>query len=86
MRKASTRFYPQLHLELARYVAHARACGFDLGAPVLRHIDALTGKTPPPWARPTPAPAPTQQSRHARSRTEASVPSLPELQLGKAGL
>lgn len=75
MRKASIRFYPQLHLELARYIGQARDCGFGLGANVLRYFDAAIGKTPPTWARP----------QHARSRTEASVPSaayLPPLALG----
>ena len=73
MRKASTRFYPQLHLELARYIASARACGHDLGAHVLRYYDADLGKTPPLWARP----------QHVRSRTETSVPAfLPPLALG----
>ncbi|KAJ7158488.1 armadillo-type protein [Mycena filopes] len=57
-RKASTTYYPTLHLELARYVAHAGRAGYELPWPVSR----LVGVPPaglaknPQSGRSTPAP------------------------------
>lgn len=72
LRKASTRFYPQLHLELARYIATARNCGFSLGPQILRHLDESGARSQPPAAV-IPRP-PT----HIRSQTDGAV-RLPEL-------
>ncbi|KAJ7476149.1 armadillo-type protein [Mycena latifolia] len=46
-RKASTTYYPTLHLELARYVAHCARAGYELPWPVSR----LVGVPPPALAK-----------------------------------
>ncbi|KAJ7762045.1 armadillo-type protein [Mycena maculata] len=50
-RKASTTYYPTLHLELARYVVHAGRAGYELPWTVSR----LVGVPPPALARTPPA-------------------------------
>jgi hypothetical protein len=80
-RKASTTYYPTLHLELARYIDHAIQAGYELPYTVAR----LIGVPPPPHAK-DPQPSSTQNgsARHqpstpTRSRPvgHGSVPCLP---------
>ncbi|KAF8638286.1 hypothetical protein AX17_002306 [Amanita inopinata Kibby_2008] len=79
-RKASTTYYPTLHLELARYIDHAVRAGYDLPYTVSR----LIGMPPPTLAKnpiPVAPPASVSQSRHGtptKSRNAASgAPVLP---------
>ncbi|PFH52937.1 hypothetical protein AMATHDRAFT_45845 [Amanita thiersii Skay4041] len=78
-RKASTTYYPTLHLELARYIDHAIHAGYELPYTVSR----LIGMPPPSLAK-NPAAASASpgvlQNRNgspARSRGSGVPPSLP---------
>ncbi|KAG7098442.1 hypothetical protein E1B28_000393 [Marasmius oreades] len=57
-RKASTTYYPTLHLELSRYVVYAGRAGFELPWTLSRLVGlppaSLCKKTPPPSGRNTP--------------------------------
>jgi hypothetical protein len=46
-RKASTTYYPTLHLELARYITHASQAGYELPYTISR----LIGLPPPALAK-----------------------------------
>ncbi|KAG6819528.1 hypothetical protein H0H93_011031 [Arthromyces matolae] len=75
-RKASTTYYPTLHLELARYIDHAINSGYELPYTVSR----LIGAPPPALARPftqgrSPnAPVLTPSKRGSGSPTTAPSP------------
>jgi hypothetical protein len=68
LRKASTVYYPHLHLELGRFIELARNVGYNLPPTTLRHLEAGSSSA-------TPAAKP---SMHKRSATDGS-PRLPEL-------
>lgn len=57
-RKASTTYYPTLHLELARYVAHSARAGYELPWPVSRLVGV-----PPAGLAKNPSSAPTSGGR-----------------------
>ncbi|EEB92106.1 hypothetical protein MPER_09435 [Moniliophthora perniciosa FA553] len=67
-RKASTTYYPTLHLELARYIVHAGRAGFELPWTLSRLVGlppAALCKNPPPTSsgRSTPGPGSKRSSR-----------------------
>ncbi|KAF8896485.1 armadillo-type protein [Infundibulicybe gibba] len=68
-RKASTTFYPTLHLELARYIAHVGRAGYELPWTVSR----LIGMPPPALAK-------NPSSALNTSAPKFSAPSLPPQQ------
>ncbi|KAJ6520877.1 armadillo-type protein [Mycena vulgaris] len=68
-RKASTTYYPTLHLELARYVAHSARAGYELPWPVSR----LIGVPPPALAKTTPSASPASPMK----RGLGGAPALP---------
>ncbi|GJE96199.1 hypothetical protein PsYK624_123930 [Phanerochaete sordida] len=79
-RKASTAYYPTLHLEIARYVAAAARAGYELPYSVSRMLG------PPPQAmckavgrsvRSRDSTAPRRPHSHGRSHSVASTPQLP---------
>jgi hypothetical protein len=61
-RKASTTYYPTLHLEIARYAAHAARARFELPWTVSR----LVGMPPSAMCRPLTRPSP-RKKRTAQS-------------------
>ncbi|KAJ7018809.1 armadillo-type protein [Mycena alexandri] len=84
-RKASTTYYPTLHLELARYVAHAGRAGYELPWPVSRLVGvppAGLAKNPPPASgRTTPAPSgrstPAPLGMGSPTKQRGGAPALP---------
>lgn len=60
-RKASTTYYPTLHLEIARYISSASRAGYDLPWSVTKHVG------PPPTAMCKPG-----YGRSSRPGTQAS--------------
>ena len=60
-RKASTTYYPTLHLEIARYIAHALKAKFELPWTVARSI----GSPPTGMAKP---------GKSSKERSRSSVP------------
>ncbi|KIY43968.1 hypothetical protein FISHEDRAFT_52044 [Fistulina hepatica ATCC 64428] len=69
-RKASTTYYPTLHLELARYIAHATGAGFELPWTVSR----LLGRPPTALCKPS---APSTSSSAEPSPRRGPPPFLP---------
>ncbi|KAJ7707408.1 armadillo-type protein [Mycena rosella] len=69
-RKASTTYYPTLHLELARYVAHAGRAGYELPWTVSR----LVGVPPPALAKSVPG---GSAGSSPTKRGGAGAPTLP---------
>ncbi|KAK2463424.1 hypothetical protein APHAL10511_004510 [Amanita phalloides] len=79
-RKASTTYYPTLHLELSRYIDHAVRTGYELPYTVSR----LVGLPPPAVAKNLPAASLTNMSpnkhaisTHSRSRSTPAPPFIP---------
>ncbi|KAJ7170936.1 armadillo-type protein [Mycena crocata] len=78
-RKASTTYYPTLHLELARYVVHAGRAGYELPWPVSR----LVGVPPPGLAKTVQSvsgrstPAPLLQGSPTKRGGPGGAPALP---------
>ncbi|KAG8859288.1 hypothetical protein FRB96_004503 [Tulasnella sp. 330] len=69
-RKASTIYYPNLHLEIARYVVHATQARFELPWSVSR----LVGPPPEPLVRRRGAPSGSTSPRMDGSRPGSPVP------------
>ena len=88
MRKASTTFYPTMHLEIARYVTHLRLASPGSRLPHL--IDKMVGPPPEEYRkrRETPVHYQSQQSRqsqstsnrHSHSQTSQTRPLQPQPQ------
>ncbi|CCM03607.1 uncharacterized protein FIBRA_05745 [Fibroporia radiculosa] len=71
-RKASTTYYPTLHLEIARYVAAAGRSGYEVPWSTARYIGS-----PPSGMRKSVARTPKTQPPVHASRSAHSVPSSP---------
>ncbi|TFK70322.1 hypothetical protein BDN72DRAFT_958920 [Pluteus cervinus] len=71
-RKASSTFYPTLHLELSRYIAHAARAGYELPWTVSR----LVGLPPAPLCR-NPPPPPQSHPSSGRSTPAGPRPGSP---------
>ncbi|KAJ6624077.1 armadillo-type protein [Mycena sp. CBHHK59/15] len=76
-RKASATYYPTLHLELARYVAHCGRAGYELPWPVSR----LVGIPPPTLAKTVPGASgrstPAPQGSPTKRAGAGGAPALP---------
>ncbi|KAF9041078.1 hypothetical protein BDZ89DRAFT_1060369 [Hymenopellis radicata] len=75
-RKASTTYYPTLHLELARYIAYVGRAGYELPWAISRVLGApppALAKNPPP---PTAPKTPTQGSPSKRRSSKAPPPGF----------
>lgn len=70
-RKASTTYYPTLHLEIARYIAFATNAGYDLPWSVAK----LVGPPPAALAKP-PSPPPSASSHSSSYPSSSSLSHL----------
>lgn len=76
-RRASTVYYPTLHLEIARYVQNAGLAGYDIPWAVSRIIGTPPSAMCRPGVRDAPPPVPSRTStaHHRQSRTRPSSPT-----------
>ncbi|KAF9648001.1 hypothetical protein BDM02DRAFT_3116191 [Thelephora ganbajun] len=86
-RRASTVYYPTLHLEIARYVQNASLAGYDIPWAISRIIGSPPSAMCKPGVQSAPPPAPSKSSvQNKSSRTRGGqVNGLP-LKKGQANL
>ncbi|PCH39395.1 hypothetical protein WOLCODRAFT_141240 [Wolfiporia cocos MD-104 SS10] len=76
-RKASTTYYPTLHLEIARYVAAAARSGFELPWQVSRHMGPPPSNMRKNTQAPPPRPPPRPKTPSKPTKASGSVPGSP---------
>jgi hypothetical protein len=74
-RKASTTYYPTLHLEIARYAAHAARARFELPWTVSRLVGMPPSAMCRPLTRPSPIDVPLPPTPQASPRKKRTAQS-----------